>query len=197
MGNFHGVMIGRGAMNTPCMLWDVDHTVYGEDAPKQATRRSLLDGYREYLEETYPQGDENRTVGSVHLAVKPALGLFAGLRGNRAFRSTLDAVTRNKTKRSEGPAFCLEEAMRAVEDANPGLLDEPLAATPAFNPSERAKQLELQKQQRLVEINAGGKEANRERKRKALLEIDETKTGKSSEKHAKVEHAEINNDKES
>jgi len=173
--NFHGAMIGRGAMNTPVMLWDVDHQIYHEDPPVQATRRSLLEGYRDYLQDAYPPGDTDRSVGVVHMAVKPTLGLFAGLRGNRAYRATLDTLTRDKTRRLEGPAHCLEEAMRAVEAANPGILDEPLAPTQAFQPGKRPSGDE--------DVAAGGgkqkqkqesKESNRGKKRKAAQQqVDE------------------------
>merc|ERR1719482_2183326 len=125
-------------MNNPVMLWDVDHQIYREDPPVQATRRSLLEGYRDYLQEAYPPGDADRSVGSVHMAVKPTLGLFAGLRGNRAYRNTLDTLTRNKERRLEGPGHCLDEAMKAVEAANPGILDEPLPPSQAFEPAKKA-----------------------------------------------------------
>jgi len=161
--NFHGTMIGRGAMNNPVMLWDVDHQIYREDPPVQATRRSLLEGYRDYLQEAYPPGDADRSVGSVHMAVKPTLGLFAGLRGNRAYRNTLDTLTRNKERRLEGPGHCLDEAMKAVEAANPGILDEPLPPSQAFEPAKRAAAME-----EALAIAAGksGKES-RGKKRKA------------------------------
>ena len=126
--NLLGVMIGRGAMNTPCMLWDVDHTIYGGKKPEPVTRRQLLEKYRLYLEETHEDGG---SVGSAHLALKPTLGMFAGLRGNKAFRNTADAVMR---KKEGGPAHVLEQAMKAVDEANPGILDEPLQGTAPFKP---------------------------------------------------------------
>ncbi|CAK9002819.1 unnamed protein product [Durusdinium trenchii] len=126
--NLQGVMIGRGAMNTPCMLWDVDHSMYGEEKPAPMTRRKLLENYRLYLEEAHGDGS---TVGSTHLALKPTLGMFAGLRGNKAFRCTADTAMRKKNE--EGAAAnVLKLAMEAVEAANPGILDEVLPATTAF-----------------------------------------------------------------
>merc|ERR1719454_2573619 len=171
--NFHGTMIGRGAMNNPVMLWDVDHQIYREDPPAQATRRSLLEGYRDYLQEAYPPGDGDRSVGSVHMAVKPTLGLFAGLRGNRAFRNTLDTLTRDKTRRLEGPGHCLEEAMKAVEAANPGILDEPLPPTQAYQPGKRA----VSSEEAMLGSGKNGKEAapNKGRKRKAAAVQEETR----------------------
>ena len=132
--NLQGVMIGRGAMNTPCMLWDVDHTIYGEDKPEPMTRRQLLEKYRLYLEDTH----DGSSVGSTHLALKPTLGMFAGLRGNKAFRGTADAAMRKKNEEG-APARVLQLAMEAVDAANPGILDEPLPATLAFQPEKVQK----------------------------------------------------------
>lgn len=128
--NLQGVMIGRGAMNTPCMLWDVDHTIYGEEKPEPMTRRQLLEKYRLYLEDSHADGS---SVGSTHLALKPTLGMFSGLRGNKAFRGTADAAMRKKNEEG-APARVLELAMEAVDAANPGILDEPLQGTVAFRP---------------------------------------------------------------
>lgn len=134
--NLQGVMIGRGAMNTPCMLWDVDHSIYGEEKPEPMTRRQLLDKYRLYLEEAHADGS---SVGSTHMALKPTLGMFAGLRGNKAFRGTADAAMRKKNEEG-APARVLELAMEAVDAANPGILDEPLPATAVYQlPSPNAK----------------------------------------------------------
>ncbi|CAE8620936.1 unnamed protein product [Polarella glacialis] len=133
--NFSGVMIGRGAMNTPCMLWDVDHCIYG-DAPRaeQMTRRQLLEKYRVYLEEAHPDGAS--AVGPLHMALKPTLGVMAGLKGNKAFRNTADSLMRIKETRELGPAHVLEMAMKAVDEANPGVLDEPLSRTEAYKPAK-------------------------------------------------------------
>ena len=130
--NLQGVMIGRGAMNTPCMLWDVDHSIYGEEKPEPMTRRQLLENYRNYLEDAHADGS---SVGSTHMALKPTLGMFAGLRGNKAFRATADSAMRKKNEEG-APARVLELAMAAVEQANPGILDEPLVATAAFQQNQ-------------------------------------------------------------
>ena len=135
--NLQGVMIGRGAMNTPCMLWDVDHSIYGEEKPiEPMTRRQLLENYRTYLEDAHADGS---SVGSTHMALKPTLGMFAGLRGNKAFRGTADSAMRKKNEEG-APARVLELAMAAVEAANPGILDEPLLATAAFQPQSQQNQ---------------------------------------------------------
>ncbi|CAE7367311.1 dusA [Symbiodinium natans] len=127
--NFEGVMIGRGAMNSPCMLWDVDHSLYGEEKRKPMTRRELLEGYKTYLEDAHTDGT---SVGSIHLALKPTLGILTGIRGNKAYRATADKTMRRKDVAEMGPAYVLEAAMKAVDEANPGVLDEALPATVAF-----------------------------------------------------------------
>lgn len=130
--NLQGVMIGRGAMNTPCMLWDVDRVIYGDqEAPSSMTRRELLERYRDYLLDEHPDGS---SVGSVHLALKPTLGVLAGLCGNKVYRQTTDALMRVKETRERGPGYVLEMAMKAVDEKNPGILDEPLPKTVAWKP---------------------------------------------------------------
>lgn len=130
--NFQGVMIGRGAMNTPCMLWDVDHTIYGDETPKSMTRRELLESYKSYLQEVHQNPP---SVGVVHLALKPTLGVLAGRAGNKIYRNTCDAMMRAKETREQGPAHVLEMAMKAVDDTNPGVLDEVLPKTVAYKPA--------------------------------------------------------------
>merc|ERR1712232_527843 len=130
-------MIGRGAMNNPVMLWDVDRTIYSDTTkPQITTRRQILDAYQTYLEERYPEGEEERSVGAVHLATKPTLGLFAGRPGNKAFRCAMDALMRVKENRALGPGHVLAEAVRKLDESNPGLLDETLPTTEAFKPSK-------------------------------------------------------------
>jgi len=130
--NLQGVMIGRGAMNSPMMLWDVDHTMYGDPRPAAPTRRSFLGAYRDYLEEMHPPGDTSRSVGVIHSAMKPTLGVFAGVRGNKVFRGTVDKLTRTKESRELGPAYVLEEALKHLDEAQPGLLDEVVEPTSAY-----------------------------------------------------------------
>lgn len=138
--NLMGIMLGRAAMNTPTLLWDADRVVYGEPAPEvPLTRRSLLEAYRDYLAEVHLEGDAERSVGAVHQAVKPTLGLFSGLRGNKAWRNTMDSLVRVKANRDIGPAYILGEAMKVVEDANPGLMDEPLPSTLPYKPTDAPK----------------------------------------------------------
>lgn len=130
--NLLGVMIGRGAMNTPMMLWDVDSVIYGDPRPAPMTRRRILDEYRAYLEEMHPPGDASRSVGCLHLATKPTLGLFAGMPGNKVFRGTVDKLTRSKESREQGPAHVLEDAMKHLDELCPGLLDKAMQPTVAY-----------------------------------------------------------------
>lgn len=146
--NFVGVMIGRGAMNSPAMLWDVDHAIYGDERPGRMTRRILLDKYRTYLEDRYPAG-EVRPVGVVHNAIKPILGIFSGKQGHRAFRAYLDGTMRDKEVREKGPAHVLEDAMRNVDAHNPGVLDELADPTTAFRPKAAVQPAEGRKAKRL------------------------------------------------
>ncbi|CAJ1356494.1 unnamed protein product [Effrenium voratum] len=88
--NLLGVMIGRGAMNTPCMLWDVDHTIYGGEKPEPVTRRQLLEKYRLYLEETHEDG-------------------------NKAFRNTADAVMRKKAGLAAAASSAASSTAYAVD----------------------------------------------------------------------------------
>lgn len=53
--NLKGCMIGRAAMENPCMFWDVDRYFYGERRNPCINRRNLLNSYCEYLEKTYPR----------------------------------------------------------------------------------------------------------------------------------------------
>lgn len=53
--NLRGCMIGRAAMENPCMFWDVDRYFYGEEMNPCQNRRELLESYCEYLEYIYPR----------------------------------------------------------------------------------------------------------------------------------------------
>jgi tRNA-dihydrouridine synthase A len=52
--NLRGVMLGRAAMDNPCMFWDVDRYFYQQPNPA-LTRRDVLDQYCAYLERIYPR----------------------------------------------------------------------------------------------------------------------------------------------
>lgn len=136
--NLQGVMIGRGAMNNPMMLWDVDRAIYGlkEEQPPP-TRRSVLRAYCAYLQEVHPPHDEQRAVGTVHMALKPTLGVFCGKNGHRVFRSAIDSLMRDAGHRLEGPGHVLELALAKLEEANDSVLDEPLASATAYRHEPR------------------------------------------------------------
>merc|ERR1712224_857610 len=48
-----------------------------------------------------------------------------------------DTLCRDKDRRLQGPGHCLDEAMKAVEAANPDILDEPLPSMQLFQPGRR------------------------------------------------------------
>lgn len=53
--NLKGCMLGRAAIENPCMFWNADAYFYGEDSNPCQSRRQVLDQYCEYLEQTYPR----------------------------------------------------------------------------------------------------------------------------------------------
>jgi tRNA-dihydrouridine synthase A len=115
--NMEGVMMGRAAMSTPCELAMTDTLLYGEscDPLSAQTRESLLQAYADYLHDTYPNPSA-MTVGNVCTALKPTLGVFHGLKGNRQWRVAMDHLARNESLRRElGPAGIIEEAMREID----------------------------------------------------------------------------------
>mmetsp|Transcript_4772 Transcript_4772/g.8193 ORF Transcript_4772/g.8193 Transcript_4772/m.8193 type:complete len:434 (-) Transcript_4772:190-1491(-) len=123
--NLVGVMMGRATMNNPCILWDVDRYIYGDSANALAcpSRRSIVEQYCAYLDRVHPPDPEaTERPGISHRAMKPILGLFAGLPGSRHFRHCLDAQTRDKELRTEGPAAILRSAV-ATLGSDLGMLD--------------------------------------------------------------------------
>lgn len=113
--NMHGVMIGRAAMNNPCVLSKADVLLYGEECnPYSArTRQSLLLAYCDYLQDRYPvEFDSSVTTGQAATATKPILGVFHGLTGNRTWRHSLDQFCKDSTLRREyGIAGIVKHAM--------------------------------------------------------------------------------------
>jgi len=53
--NLKGCMLGRAAMDDPCLFWDTDRYFYGEQENPCNTRREVLDQYCTYLERIYPR----------------------------------------------------------------------------------------------------------------------------------------------
>jgi len=117
--NMEGVMMGRAAMNDPCVFANTDVLLYGEDENPQSayTRRCLLDAYCDYIHDKYTiSTDSVVSVGDVFKAVKPLLGVFHGLKGNKSWRSNLDQFSRNESFRREyGISGVIQEAMKDID----------------------------------------------------------------------------------
>lgn len=92
----HGVMVGRGCMDSPwAALRDVDTEVYGDwsrplEGPQALTRRNVLAAYIEYAEgEAAAQGTPTRVL------VKPLLNLFYCEPKGKIFRRTIDTLLKD------------------------------------------------------------------------------------------------------
>eukprot|EP00928_Gymnodinium_smaydae_P012237 TRINITY_DN14445_c0_g2_i1.p1 TRINITY_DN14445_c0_g2~~TRINITY_DN14445_c0_g2_i1.p1 ORF type:complete len:430 (-),score=78.41 TRINITY_DN14445_c0_g2_i1:147-1436(-) len=132
--NLLGVMIGRAALANPCMLWDTDSYIYGLPRPVEApTRHAILTAYCEYLESEYGAGDSAAMYersGPCLGALKPVIGVFAGVTGNKLFRQSVERLAHDKELRRNGPGAVLRrclEVMAADPKAEPRLF-EPLPA---------------------------------------------------------------------
>lgn len=53
--NLRGCMLGRIAMDNPCILWDIDRYFYGEKCNPCRTRREILERYCTFIERMYPR----------------------------------------------------------------------------------------------------------------------------------------------
>lgn len=53
--NLRGCMMGRAAMDDPCLFHDVDRYFYGEKTNPCRNRRQVLEQYCDYLEQRYPR----------------------------------------------------------------------------------------------------------------------------------------------
>jgi hypothetical protein len=53
--NLRGCLMGRVAMDNPCVLWDIDRYFYGEKQNPCDTRRKILHEYCTYIESIYPR----------------------------------------------------------------------------------------------------------------------------------------------
>lgn len=117
--NMEGVMMGRAAMNDPCVFSNTDVLLYGElQNPQSAsTRRTLVDAYCDYIHDKYTMNTDSIVpVGDVFKAVKPLLGVFHGLKGNKSWRSNLDRFARNiELRREYGISGIIEEAMKDIQ----------------------------------------------------------------------------------
>lgn len=129
--NMEGVMMGRAAMNTPCIFSNVDTMFYGADTnPASASsRRLILEAYTDYLHDKYSI-ERDRSVfssGEIFNAMKPVLGVFHGTKNARKWRQRLDVIGRDHVLRKElGIAGSIQEA---VKDMDPDVLDEWLVSS--------------------------------------------------------------------
>lgn len=124
-----GVMVGRVAMNHPCLFSCVDSTFYNVyDPPTARTPRTILTHYLDYLDTLYP---EPLTVTcpdrSVFPLVKPILGIFSGRPGSRFFRFHLDEAIRKESERLS-PSDLITLVLDKVDAEFPGTLDTPTQA---------------------------------------------------------------------
>jgi tRNA-dihydrouridine synthase A len=76
-----GVMLGRAIMDTPYLLAEVDHAIFGQ--PRTVSRQEVLTAYLSYL-----QGSSGRYTA----LIKPLFNLYHGVAGGKHFRQGLSAV---------------------------------------------------------------------------------------------------------
>ena len=76
-----GVMIGRAVWNAPWLLYDIDTLLGRADADKD--RDSVLLAYQDYCRDMLLGGV------NLHWMIRPMLGLFHGLPGNKKWKSYL------------------------------------------------------------------------------------------------------------
>merc|ERR1711970_908611 len=99
--NLIGVMIGRAALGNPCILGDIDRSIYGEakNPATARTRHSILAAYCEYLEQEHPAGGAAATSsgsGPTQAALKPVQGIFNGVRGNKMWSQGVHDLCHDK-----------------------------------------------------------------------------------------------------
>ena len=91
-----GVMLGRGAYQSPAMLAQVDSRFYGDDAHDIS---EAIQSYTDYIARELENGVP------LNAMTKHMLGLFQGRRGARAFRRHL---SENATRKGAGVSVLLE-----------------------------------------------------------------------------------------
>ena len=79
---FDGIMLGRAAYHTPCILGSVDRLVFGEDV-KDVDEFEALEAYRSYILDQLSIGTH------LHAMTRHLMGLFNGKRGARKWRRHL------------------------------------------------------------------------------------------------------------
>ncbi len=78
-----GVMIGRAAWNTPWVLTDMQRALLPPHAHTPETRDSVLQQYRSYCQRQIRHGTP------LNWLIRPILGLYHGLPGNRLWKNHL------------------------------------------------------------------------------------------------------------
>ncbi len=106
LAHVDGVMIGRAAYQTPWLLADVDHRVFG-DPPFKLTRGDVLRQLLPYVERHIAGG------GRLHNVVRHVLGIYHGEPGGRAFRRHLSV----QGVQPDAGIKVLEEAIALAEAA--------------------------------------------------------------------------------
>lgn len=122
-----GVMVGRMAMNHPCLFSCVDSKFYGVyDPPTARSPRTIVTHYMDYLDTIYPDplGSSGKSIFSL---LKPILGLLSGLPGSRFYRYHLDEAIRIEGARL-CPSAVILSVLDKVDEAFPGTIDTPTTA---------------------------------------------------------------------
>lgn len=101
-----GVMIGRAFWNAPWLIREM-HDAAGF-APMQSDRDQVLQAYQTYCQQQIDEGK------SLHWLIRPILGLYHGMMGNKKFKSYL--VTEAPRRKTD--VSVLAEAREFVQTAN-------------------------------------------------------------------------------
>lgn len=120
-----GIMIGRGAMNTIWMFADVDRRFYScsSNPPTAKNRRCVLEAWRDILRQKHPEPFSGHGQGLKW--VRPILGLFGGLPGNKLLRQFMEKKLR--TEVTTQPLWeMIDELITALDEELKGLLDLPI-----------------------------------------------------------------------
>jgi tRNA-dihydrouridine synthase A len=101
-----GVMLGRAAYQTPYILADADHRIFGETAPA-GDRLDVVQRYRPYVAAQLARGIRLTTL------VKPLMGLFHAEPGGKLFRRILS----EEGARRDAGLDVIDKALDQVADA--------------------------------------------------------------------------------
>jgi tRNA-dihydrouridine synthase A len=109
-----GVMLGRAAYNTPWLLHEVDHLIYGAAAP-EVSPLDIVDRMKPYISQQLAQGVWLQNI------TRHMLGLFHGLPGGRLWRRVL-------SEEASRPGAGLEVLEKAQEQVASRLRSQLIAA---------------------------------------------------------------------